>query len=109
MDRRYNFTIDEIKLAEYIKNIDDITVDNTLILAKNNYHIYWVWSIADFKESEDPTNLFVNFAADYKNEKDIEEKYKYVIILEDEADEENYFECFDLDFKNQDATLMIRK
>ena len=109
VDRRYTFTTYEIELAEYLKTIDDITVDNTLIIAKNNYHIYWVWSIADFKESKDPTNLFVNFAADYKNEKDIEEKYKYIIILEEEGTSENYEQDFEVVFQNQDAILMERK
>lgn len=109
IDRRYTFTTAEIEFAEYVKDIEDMTVDNTLIIAKNNYHIYWVWSIADFKESEDPTNLFVNFAADYKNEKNIEEKYKYIIILEDEADKEIYSENFEVVFENIDATLMERK
>lgn len=109
IDRRYTFTTDEIKLAEYVKNIKDMTVDNTIIIAKNNYHIYWVWSIADFKESKDPTNLFVNFAADYKSESDIEEKYKYIIILEDEGKKEDYLLGFNTIFENSDAVLMKRK
>ena len=78
-------------------------------MMKNNYHIYWVWSIADFKESKDPTNLFVNFAADYKNEKNIEDKYKYIIILEDEGKEEVYEEDFETIYRTEDAILMERK
>ena len=109
VDRRYAFSEAEIELAEHLKNIDDITVDNTLIIAKNNYHIYWVWSIADFKESEDPTNLFVNFAEDYKNEKDIEEKYKYIIILENEGSSKDYEDSFKIIFRTIDAVLMERK
>ena len=109
IDRRYTFTTDEIELSEHLKEIDDINVDNTLIIAKNNYHIYWVWSIADFKESEDPTNLFVNFAADYKNEKNVENKYEYIIILQNEGNKENYLEDFKVIFENSDAVLMRRK
>lgn len=109
VDRRYTFTTDEIELAEYVKNIEDMTVDNTLIIAKNNYHIYWVWSIADFKESKDPTNLFVNFAADYKNAVEKDEKYKYVIILEDEVPQKEYSLIFETVFENSDAVLMKRK
>ena len=109
IDRRYTFTTGEIELAEYLKTIPDINVDNTLIIAKNNYHIYWVWSIADFKASKDPTNLFVNFAADYKNEKNIEDKYKYIIILEDEGKEEVYEEDFETIYRTEDAVLMERK
>ena len=109
IDRRYTFTNDEIKLAEYVKDVPEINVDNTLILAKNNYHIYWVWSIADFEESKDPTNLFTNFAADYKNEKNVEDKYKYIIILEEEGDKNNYIEDFKIVYENKDAVLLKRK
>ena len=109
IDSRYTFTTGEIELAEYLKNVPDINVDNSLIIAKNNYHIYWVWSIADFKESKDPTNLFVNFAADYKNEKNVEDKYKYIIILEGESTEKIYDENFETIYRTEDAVLMERK
>ena len=55
------------------------------------------------------TNLFVNFAADYKNEKNIEDKYKYIIILEDEGKEEVYEEDFETIYRTEDAILMERK
>ena len=84
-------------------------MDNTLFFAKNNYHIYWVWSIADFKESKDTTNLFVNFADDYKNDIDKLTKYDYIIILEDEGNKEDYTELYDVVFENSTTVLMKRK
>ena len=109
IDRRYTFTKGEIELAEYIKDIEDLNVDNTLFFAKNNYHIYWVWSIADFKESKDTTNLFVNFADDYKNDIDKLTKYDYIIILEDEGNREDFIDMYDVIFENSTTVLMKRK
>ena len=109
IDRRYTFTKGEIELSEHIKEIDDLNIDNTLFFAKNNYHIYWVWSIADFKESKDTTNLFVNFADDYKNDIDKLTKYDYIIILEEEGNKEDYLELYDIIFENSTTVLMKRK
>ena len=87
VDRRYTFSTDEIALAEHTKEIEDMTVDNTLIVSINNYHIYWVWTIGEFEKSKNTTDLFVDFS-DYSETslEEVEKNCKYVIILPHEVD-----------------------
>ena len=112
VDRRYNFTKDEIALAEHTKEIEDMTVDNTLIVSINNYHIYWVWTIGEFEKSKGETDLFVDFS-DYSNLtlEEVEKNCKYVIILphEKEFDVSLFDKSFESIYESGDYSILKHK